>query len=228
MILKPPKGAMLNRGHPLARGLVGCWLMNEGSGSIVNDLSGNGLNGAFSGTAPSWLPGDFGPTVNLPGTDEYIIIPAHSNPRTAITFVMYAKSNQATWPQSGVLGTKLSAYTLYTTSGTTRVEFYIWIDTVLKTSGYYTLSDITQWHQYVGTFDGTNLKMYVDGVLQKSSSNPGAIDADAGVLTLGKYDFIERYLNGQIGYSFVYNRALSPIEILNLYRSPFCMFEVDL
>ena len=48
MILKPPKGAMLNRGHPLSRGLKGCWLMNEGGGKIVNDLSGNGNTGIFS------------------------------------------------------------------------------------------------------------------------------------------------------------------------------------
>ena len=30
MFLKPPKGAKLNTGHNLSRGLAGCWLMNEG------------------------------------------------------------------------------------------------------------------------------------------------------------------------------------------------------
>lgn len=37
---KPPVGSQINWGHPLARGLVGCWLMNEGGGNILNDLVG--------------------------------------------------------------------------------------------------------------------------------------------------------------------------------------------
>jgi hypothetical protein len=38
---------------------VGLWHLNEGSGSTVNDASGNGLTGTFSATAPAplWVPG---------------------------------------------------------------------------------------------------------------------------------------------------------------------------
>lgn len=52
---KPPYGVKLNRQHPLAQGLVGCWLMNEGGGNTVFDLaSGN------NGTAPALIwDGDF-------------------------------------------------------------------------------------------------------------------------------------------------------------------------
>src|SRR3990172_6713988 len=39
---KPTLGSQINWGHPLAQGLVGCWLMNEGCGgksyNLVNDL----------------------------------------------------------------------------------------------------------------------------------------------------------------------------------------------
>ena len=72
MILKPPKGAMLNRGHPLALGLVGCWLMNEGGGNIVNDLSGNGNTGVFVGDGVSWSAGKYGPGISLAGSDDYV------------------------------------------------------------------------------------------------------------------------------------------------------------
>ena len=30
---------VLNPGHPLSEGLVGCWLFNEGAGGLVQDLS---------------------------------------------------------------------------------------------------------------------------------------------------------------------------------------------
>jgi hypothetical protein len=52
MILKPPRGAILNRTHPLARGLVGCWLFNEWTGNTARDsvsgLIATGVN------APTW------------------------------------------------------------------------------------------------------------------------------------------------------------------------------
>lgn len=38
---RPRVTARINRHHPLASGLVGCWLFNEGAGSLVHDACGN-------------------------------------------------------------------------------------------------------------------------------------------------------------------------------------------
>ena len=38
---KPPPGAQIDWGHPLARGLVGCWLFHEGAGSSLANLCGD-------------------------------------------------------------------------------------------------------------------------------------------------------------------------------------------
>jgi len=46
---KPMYGVLLNPYHPLARGLVGCWLFNEGGGNSVFDLSGYGNHGMLGG-----------------------------------------------------------------------------------------------------------------------------------------------------------------------------------
>ena len=51
--VKPPRGARLDPGHPLSRGVVGYWLFNEGVGGRVNDLSGNGNTGVWHGTLGS-------------------------------------------------------------------------------------------------------------------------------------------------------------------------------
>src|SRR3990167_7263966 len=37
--VKPVVGSQINWGHPLAKGLVGCWLMNERGGRKIIDLS---------------------------------------------------------------------------------------------------------------------------------------------------------------------------------------------
>ena len=47
--LKPPLGARLNTGHPMADGLKDCWLMNEGDGSVVHNLIRN-KPGVFNST----------------------------------------------------------------------------------------------------------------------------------------------------------------------------------
>ena len=52
---KPMYGVLLNTRHPLARGLVGCWLFNEGGGNTVFDLSDNFKHGTFGAEAPSWV-----------------------------------------------------------------------------------------------------------------------------------------------------------------------------
>ena len=64
MILKPPLGTQLNYSHPLSQGLVGYWLMNEGSGNQLNDLSLNGNDLAFYNT-PQWVTGESGRAIEL-------------------------------------------------------------------------------------------------------------------------------------------------------------------
>jgi len=48
---KPLPGAEIDWGHPLAQGLVGCWLMNEGAGVSVADYSAGGNHGILKGGA---------------------------------------------------------------------------------------------------------------------------------------------------------------------------------
>ena len=64
---KPRLGMQLNRRHPLAKGLVGCWVMNEATGNKVFDLSGNGNTGSFE-SSTAWVVGG----VNFNGSSDYI------------------------------------------------------------------------------------------------------------------------------------------------------------
>jgi len=60
--MKPPAGARPIVGHPLAKGLVGCWLANEGSGSRAFDVSGYGNNAIFQGSA-GWRSSQLGDSI---------------------------------------------------------------------------------------------------------------------------------------------------------------------
>jgi hypothetical protein len=64
---KPGPGSEIDWGHPLSRGLVGCWLFNEGAGKLSSNLVGMGRatfnagvlwkNGGiyFPGTSVDWV-----------------------------------------------------------------------------------------------------------------------------------------------------------------------------
>jgi hypothetical protein len=59
--MKPMLGRQINHAHGLSD-FVGCWLMNEGAGDKVYDLSGNGKDGTLT-NGPTWDVGSFGPGV---------------------------------------------------------------------------------------------------------------------------------------------------------------------
>jgi large repetitive protein len=91
-------------------------------------------------------------------------------------------------------------------------------------SGDYILSGASAtvegiWQQIVGTWDGTKLRIYVNGVLSNTSADLSATPPLTNIsnLVIGtRGTAIIRY-NGQIGEVRVYNRALSASEILNHY-----------
>lgn len=45
---KPLLGTPIDWSHPLSKGIVACWIMNEGIGGKLLDLSGNGYHGIFN------------------------------------------------------------------------------------------------------------------------------------------------------------------------------------
>ena len=67
-------GLILDRAHPLARGLVGWWPMNEKGGERISDVSGNGNHGKLTSGAKMW-GSDLGGGIYLDGTDDYALIP---------------------------------------------------------------------------------------------------------------------------------------------------------
>ena len=60
------------------RVIVGIWLFDEEEGNVVEDSSGNGLNGEIVGNV-KWVKGKFGSALEFGEGDSYVLIPHDDN-----------------------------------------------------------------------------------------------------------------------------------------------------
>jgi hypothetical protein len=148
------------------------------------------------------------------GVKDYVEIPSHLNPIEAITVSLWAKSATPTWNHTGMLVSKRDAYVFHPNQGAKSIDFYIF------SGGWVCASftphiDITQWHHYAGTFDGSTIRLYIDGAEVASTPRTGKINADRGVMFIGRDDGFSRYFNGQIAEVQVWQTARTDEDIKN-------------
>lgn len=90
-----------------------------------------------------------------------------------------------------------------------------------------TILNYNQWHHIAGTYDGTTMKMYIDGVLENAieSNIQYIINNVPLMIGLFPYGYNDGHgnepniLNGMMDEVMVFNRALSETEIKTLYNS---------
>ena len=76
------------------------------------------------------------------------------------------------------------------------------------------------WHLITNVFDGSSMKMYIDGILVNSSSVSGTLQS-MNNLYVGRFNGVDTYGNTQLYESDVrvYATALSASDILSLYQN---------
>lgn len=76
-----------------------------------------------------------------------------------------------------------------------------------------------RWHHLAGVYDGSEMKIFVDGNLLGSCSQSGVGKRQANAnLRIGRYSAAGWMYQGDIDNVYIYNRALSNNEILALYN----------
>jgi hypothetical protein len=89
------------------------------------------------------------------------------------------------------------------------------------------LPSIAIWHHAVATYDGASVGLYIDGKMvgQQPASGTIAIPGGTPLLNIGAKPSQPTdccptaYFNGAITGVAIYNRALSPLEVAELYQS---------
>ncbi len=77
-----------------------------------------------------------------------------------------------------------------------------------------------KWHQLAGAYDGANLYLFVDGLLNATVATLTPIDGSAGSAAIGTApDHEDRFFDGSIDEVAVFSSALTPQQILQIYQA---------
>lgn len=236
-LLKPTRGILLNKNHPLARGLVGCWLMNEGTGLKVHDLSGNQARylGDFKNNV-SWVAGKSGRALYFDGTNDIVKLQIWDG-GTKVTLFARVKFEEAIGNIEQIVTADSYQNGLRTfhfrRSDAGKLQFVVFVGNVAKTITGNTTLTSGVWWSVVGVNDGTNSHIFVNGLEDATPVATGNMDTDATAWAIGgranSTDWADAYiledLQGSVEFLMRWDKALSASEIVLLYRVPFCMFE---
>jgi hypothetical protein len=243
--MKPYRDIQLNRYDPLSRGLVGCWLLNEGSGKIVKDYSGDNSSGSLSGDA-AFTAGKFGTCINFDGNGDYINLGNRETLQVTVPFSVSAWIRMNSMTADGwVIATDKYAlgdtngkyYGCHLKIGSSGVVVGMYGDGTgnlpsSRRTAQTTTAPVTAntWHHIVlvcrGPTDwtiavnGINLNLYYGG-------SGGSIAYSTSPAVIGQNQSVAspQWFNGKIDNCLIYNRPLQTTEISRLYYKPFCMFE---
>jgi len=197
-------------------GLVAAYGFNSGSGSTVTDASGNGNSGTLTGG--SWsTSGKYGNALSFDGTSSWVTVPSSAalNLTTRMTVEAWVKPASSSGWRTVLMKERPGgmSYGLYGFDDSARPPaVYGHVSSDTAASGTAALP-LGSWSHLAGTYDGSTLRIYVNGTLVGSKALTGSLATSSSALRIGGNSVWGEYFNGLIDEVRVYNRALSAGEI---------------
>lgn len=184
----------------------------------TSDSSGNGLDGTIVGD-PGYVAGVSGMALSLDGVDDYVDCGNDEifDITEEITIAAWVNTNDTLNSEHNPFFGKGDYTYAIKHSSANQIQFFIydgaWV--TANTSVDDTFNGV--WHHVAGTYDGNELKLYIDSTLRATSPYVGVISVRTSNLAIGtNTEAAERYYDGAIDDARLYNRALSASEILYL------------
>ncbi|MBL7189187.1 MAG: hypothetical protein ISS70_22900 [Phycisphaerae bacterium] len=204
--------------------LVGWWKLDEGSGTLAADSSGNGNDGTLNGPV-EWVDGHDGKALSFNGPYNYVLV--QDSPSLdmtdAITIAAWINPN---WTGNNRILQKSSGggdnqYRLLKEWGDNMVFHLPGLSPDrLEFPG---LPPIGEWTHLAGVYDGSRMIVYYNGEIAGEQDSSGDLGTSDGTLTIGtKHETApagDEY-HGMLDDIRIYNRGLSQSEIRKLGGNP--------
>jgi PKD repeat protein len=204
-------------------GPVAAYGFEEGSGAATGDDSGNGNSGTISGA--TWVTGKFGKGLSFNGSSSLVTIPDSSSLdlTTMLTLEAWVNLNTIGADWASVIFKPVDASSLsYVLQGVSQPSQAPSLGISASSSNLVAPSPLptNTWTHLAATYDGTTMRLYVNGALVASRAQTGAITTSGQALTIGGNPLFGAYFSGQIDEVRIYDRALSSSEIQNDMTTP--------
>ncbi len=222
-----------NMPDALSDGLVGYWKMDESSWTnncsttSVIDSSGNGNHGSTcpNGTgATGGVAGKFANAAPYDNVDDYIRVLNNStlspSNLTISTWAYFntVASNQTLFSKELYTDASNNSGYLLRIYSNNRINLVVENNQAVTVGASATYAITAgSWYHIVGTYDGQNLKIYVNGNLAGSTAYTGGIGSNSSNLAIGGTSGVYLF-DGKLDDARIYNRALSPAEVSQLYN----------
>jgi glucose/arabinose dehydrogenase len=209
---------------PPSSGLVGAWGFDEATGSTVSDRSGKGNNGTITG-ATRTTTGKFGGALSFTGTGKWVTVPdstsLHLTTGVTIEGWMNPTANGAgSWRAMAVKETAGGlSWALYPFGDGGFPSAHMFTTSELWARGT-TKPALNAWTHVAATYDGTTIRLYINGVQAATKAQTGSLIASTQPLRFGGDAPWGEWFQGSLDEFRVYNRALSAAEIQTDMSTP--------
>ena len=207
----------LSQANTNAGSLVAAYNFQEGSGTTVQDASGQGNHGTLSNV--SWTTnGQFGNALSFNGSNSWVTVADKNsldltNGMTLEAWV-YPTTKMSGW-RNVLLKERTGglAYGLYANSDTNTPVASINISGNDENLPGVSALTANAWTHLAATYDGATERLYVNGVQVAKQAQTGNMTGSSGALRIGGNSIWGEYFQGRIDEVRIYNRALSATEI---------------
>jgi hypothetical protein len=204
----------------LADAPEGYWRLGETSGTAAAaDASGRGHAGTYTGNVTlgraGALAGDADPAAGFDGSTAHVAVPDHPalDFTAALTVEAWVRPSDTADYRLVVEkgGNALRSYELDVEVDTGRARFVLGQGgsggfTVVTAAGPLAMN---RWHHLVGTYDGTAVRLYVDGQLDGQAAASGPVNLTDDVLAIGRLGSVDaNHFYGDLDEVAVYDHAL--------------------
>ncbi len=203
-------------------GLVAAYSFDEGGGVGVVDRSGSGNGGSVVGAVWSGA-GRFGSALSFDGVNDWVsVADAVSLDVSRVTLEAWVRPSAVAGSWRTVVFKERAGglvYGLYAGNGSGRPGGMVDIGGEREAVGSSALP-LGVWSHLAVTFDGSVVRLFVNGALVGSVGFVGSVPGSSGPLRLGGNSVWGEWFAGLIDEVRVYNRALTQAEIQTDMQTP--------
>jgi len=197
-------------------GLVAAYSFEDGGGVTLSDVSGHGHPGTLSG--PVWSPaGHSGGALSFDGSNDYVSIPdeAELHLTTGMTLEAWVRPSALGGIWRTVLFKEQAShmtYALYANTATDSPTGQAYVGGQ-RDARAATALPIDAWSHLAVTYDGSAVRLFVNGTEVASKAADGPMTVSTGALKIGGNAIWPEWFKGLIDDARLYNRPLSAAEI---------------